>query len=253
MLLSASEIIKKSWHDYTEHWHDWVTFSLLIFVPSFLVVFFGSIILYIDSLFPSASVATSIVALVFIIIGALAYFWSSLAIINAVGHFVRSGQLSTWKENYLNTTKYLWPSFYTSFFAGFLIVIGTILFLVPGVIFSIWFYFIIYFVILEGKYGSAALGASKTLVKGRWWATWWRILAPSMVFGLGVGILQSILTTLLSAFPLDAVSLQLMKNIVSAITGSLSIPLTVIAVVNLFFSLQANPLVSVPTEPPATV
>jgi hypothetical protein len=253
MLLSAGEIIKKSWHDYTEHWHEWSVFSLLLIAPSLLVVLSGSVGMYIESLFPGAGIITNIIVFIFIVAGAIIGYWSSLAIISAVGHFIRTGQLTTWKENYSTTVKFIWPSFYTSLFAGVLIILGLLLIFIPGIIFSIWFYFALYFVILDGKRGWSALGASKLLVKGRWWATWWRLLAPGFVFGLVIGIIYAIFGAIVNILPLGEESLALINNIASVLVSSLAIPLTTLAIAHLFNSLQTNPLVSAPTEPPAIV
>ncbi len=59
---------------------------------------------------------------------------------------------------------------------GLVVLGGFILFIIPGVIFSIWFAFSGYIMIFEGKKGVEALKASKALVAGYWWAIFGRLL-----------------------------------------------------------------------------
>jgi len=46
---------------------------------------------------------------------------------------------------------------------------GFVLFVIPGVIFTVWFAFSIYIFVAEGKKGMEAMMASKEYVRGYWW------------------------------------------------------------------------------------
>jgi len=60
--------------------------------------------------------------------------------------------------------------------AGFFITGGFLLFIVPGIIFGIWFTFVFYVLILENIKGFKALLRSRALVKNFWFSVYARIL-----------------------------------------------------------------------------
>jgi hypothetical protein len=81
---------------------------------------------------------------------------------------------------------------YSKTFSGIIISIlvslavgfGTVLLIIPGIIFSVWFSFSLYVFVLENKKGTEALSASRQLVKGRFWPILWRWLAPNFIYGI---------------------------------------------------------------------
>lgn len=60
-----------------------------------------------------------------------------------------------------------------SLLTGIIILGGIILFVIPGIIFAIWFALAGYVLVIEGKSIKSSLVASKKLVRGRWWKTLW--------------------------------------------------------------------------------
>ena len=78
-----------------------------------------------------------------------------------------------------------------SILTGLAVLGGLLLFIVPGIIFSVWFAFSFYVVVLDGKEGTEAMRESKKLVEGRWFDTFLRLLVPSLLFLIISGILQS--------------------------------------------------------------
>ncbi len=81
---------------------------------------------------------------------------------------------------------------YSKTFSGIIISIlvslavgfGTILLIIPGIVFSVWFSFSLYVFVLENKKGTEALSASRQLVKGKFWPILWRWIAPNFVYGI---------------------------------------------------------------------
>lgn len=65
--------------------------------------------------------------------------------------------------------------------AGLAILGGTILLIIPGIIFFVWFSFSVYAYLHEGLGGTSALKRSKQLVKGYWWAVFGRLLGFSLL------------------------------------------------------------------------
>lgn len=91
--------------------------------------------------------------------------------------------------------------------SGVICFIGYLLFIIPGIIFSIWLCFAIYALVLENKGVIESLSRSKQLVSGHWWSVFWRSIVLGVIvvgFSLvisGISIIfgQSI-TSLISLF-----------------------------------------------------
>lgn len=90
-------------------------------------------------------------------------------------------------------SKRAWSVFLSLIWVGFLtglIVFGaSLLFILPGIYFSVALYFSQIILIDQNIRGTQALAASRALVRGRWWATFWRFLAGGFVFGLLAAII----------------------------------------------------------------
>ena len=80
------------------------------------------------------------------------------------------------KESYQKGFKifisYLWVAILVDLIATG----GFLLFVIPGILFSIWFSLAIYVLIFEEKKGMSALLRSKDLISGKWWLVFWRFL-----------------------------------------------------------------------------
>jgi hypothetical protein len=72
----------------------------------------------------------------------------------------------------------------TQILAGIIVLLGLILLIVPGIIFSLWFYVLVPVVVLEGIAGSGALGRSRELMRGN--------LGKAFLVGLLAGILVAV-------------------------------------------------------------
>ncbi|MFH1078605.1 MAG: hypothetical protein V1745_05005 [Patescibacteria group bacterium] len=77
---------------------------------------------------------------------------------------------------------------------------GTLLFILPGIYLAIALGFSQVILIDQGLRGTQALSASRALVKGRWWGTFWRLLVGGIVFGLLIGIVVGILVAIAGSF-----------------------------------------------------
>ncbi|MDP3793544.1 MAG: hypothetical protein Q8R07_02210, partial [Candidatus Uhrbacteria bacterium] len=65
------------------------------------------------------------------------------------------------------------PAIGTNIILGIFLVGLLLLFIIPGFIYSVFWGFATYAVILNDKSGREALRYSKSIVKGRWWKTFW--------------------------------------------------------------------------------
>lgn len=247
MLISATEIIKNTWEDYKERWHDWMIFSLLIFLPAFILTLAGSFGTYINVYIPITKSLTNLLILILTVLAALVGFWSSLALLHAAGLFKEAKQMEEWREHYAAVLPNLWKAIYTSIFVAATVLFGTLLLIIPGIIFSIWFYFSLYPVIFKGIAGRPAMRESKSLVQGRWLGVFWRILVPNVFFAIFVFFTQIVIMGLFAYLSLSLESEMLLSNLVGAVLSAIIAPLTTLAMVNLYFDLKQNPVQVSPT------
>jgi hypothetical protein len=177
-LIPIIELFKKSFDEYIKQ--VWNLAGIMLFgclgmvalLPFMLVVFLISFSAFSIRHF---SITLILVDVLFILIGTffaiIIGLWSRVALFCAV------------KNNALNIKQILisaWPKiasfFWISLLAGLAVMGGFILFVIPGIIFAVWFGFSIYVFIFDGIKGSSALKKSKELVKGYWWPVFARFL-----------------------------------------------------------------------------
>jgi hypothetical protein len=124
--------------------------------------------------------------------------------------------------------------------AGILISAGLLLFIVPGIIIAIMFALIIPAIIVEQKGIFESLGRSRQLVSHRWANTFIVILIASIIVGVPLGIVS----TIISYFAVPTIVNSLVIYTVTAFLA----PILPIALTYLYYSMRAreNP----PPQPP---
>lgn len=91
--------------------------------------------------------------------------------------------INSFKNGFKKILSYWW----LTLLSGFLIFGGFLLFIVPGIIFTIWFTFIYFILINENVKGFAAISRSKEYVKGYWYS-----VVARDILGFLIGVLASI-------------------------------------------------------------
>lgn len=242
MLLNSEEIISKSWRDFTSNWHDWAIYSLILFIPGFILTLSGSFGSFLNTYLPATSLPTNVLIVLIAIASAVMWFWSYLALTHAIGKYLQTKQTDHWKEHYAASLGVFWQALFASIIKGLLVAVGILLFLIPGIIFSVWYTFVLFSVVLSDERGWAALASSKKLVQGRWWGVVWRLVLPLFVFGFGIAVANLFSLLLLRMVPMTSESFTLLSNILGSLSSAVFTPLTTIAMLNLYFSLKENPV-----------
>jgi hypothetical protein len=113
-------------------------------------------------------------ALIFLIYVASAAQAATLFIIEdnnrGVGEYLKKGLGMAWKVVVV------------SLLTGLLTLLWTLLLIIPGIIFSVYYCFSIYALVFENQTGMAALRRSHTLVKNYWWAVFGRTFLLGVVY-----------------------------------------------------------------------
>lgn len=115
--------------------------------------------------------AISIVAFFAFLIVAL---WVQIALMQAIINNLTFSQAFSANDK-------IRPFLSTSILAGLIIMLGYVLLIVPGIIFTIWYSFAGLIVLTEGLTGMDALRQSKRYVQGRWGAVAWRIFFVTLM------------------------------------------------------------------------
>jgi len=86
---------------------------------------------------------------------------------------------------------YLLPLAWVAALQFVLFAAGLVALVVPLLLFTVWYAFPAYHVVVDDQRGSAAFKASKRLVSGRWWAVLWRLFLPTLFFILAFILLTN--------------------------------------------------------------
>ncbi len=117
------------------------------------------------------------------ILGVLAMIILNVASFVQYKSIVSNERLSI-KDLFLQAKKLLSPFFSTGLLSGLAILGGTLFFIIPGIIFSFWFYFSTMVVLFENISGVPALSRSKQIVRGRFLKLVWYSIFPGLILAL---------------------------------------------------------------------
>ncbi len=182
-LTKTVDFIKQTWVDYKTHLRMIVT---ILLVPNILTQFIGQ--------WGGHSRSTpGSFGLLFVILVTIFSLWSQVTIFMAI---VKPSETLTFVDWYKKSWKYIWSYSWLIFLSGIIILSGILLFIVPGIIFSIWFSMGIYVLMDKHLKGMSALQYSYELVSGHWFAVFWRCIVNGILMfiaSIGITILIKIL------------------------------------------------------------
>lgn len=194
MLISAQDLVKKSADLYRNNFKLFFKLALLVSLPSIIT---AGVIAILTAAFVRDSqefFVITLYGLFFIVITIISYvivIWFSIVKVRVIAARYENKDIASIGSYIHSDKKLILPVIGASILSGLAIFGGFILFIIPGIIFSIWFVFVMYSVVLDNQDSTSALGYSKSLVKGRWWATLWRIVVPTAIFLVGTYLLQT--------------------------------------------------------------
>jgi len=129
-------------------------------------------------------------------------FWFQVSLIFAIrDREEKTGIMESFRRGWPKMISFVW----ISFLAGIITTGGYILFIIPGIIFSVWFAFSVYVLVSEDLRGMNALFRSKQLVAGYWWKVLWRFFAIGIVLFVPIILVYAILAVGTSAAFADSV------------------------------------------------
>jgi len=250
MLISAGDIIKNSWELFAKNWRKLLVYMVLLLLPSVALSVLGIVSLYMSAYFPSSTLSTSIIIMVVAAASLVFTLWTAVAFAKVLFNCLKNQEVGEWKSVYSSSSGLIWPVIYTSFLVSLIVLGGTLLFVIPGIIFMIWYAFSFYAVVFEGKTWMQALSASKSLVVGRWWSMLWRLFLPGLIFGLLAGVVTTLVSYLIELIPLSAVINAVVESIANSVINIIITPVTAAASLILYISAKENPVSMPAPQPP---
>ena len=220
------ELLKSAWEVYKKRF--WVLIGieaiLLVFVLLFVVLTLGTSFAAIILHPSSASLSISSLPILLILIALFIFvgYLANLAMIFAVKD---SKERIGVKESFNRAWTIFWPFLWVGILFGLTVLGGFMLFVIPGLIFWVWFNFATLVFVVEGSRGEEALLRSKEYIRGRWGGVFWRLL-----FILIVPIALSLIIKLVTPYTVE--------SFISPIISMLFWPLSIAYVFSLYSALR---------------
>lgn len=249
MLKTATEVIVDSWDLYAKNWRKFLPFIIMTFLPTLILSALGTITLYLETYLPSSSLASNIIILIVFAASMVFAIWVTIALAKTILNCLLA-KPTEWRKTFSSSSNLIWPIIFTSFLVTLSVIGGTLLLIIPGIIFAVWYTFTSYAVIFEGAKGLNAMRASKSLVVGRWWSIAWRMFAAAFVFGFLSSALSYALAYLIRLMPLPVFLQSAFANVFSSLTSSIVAPLAAGAMIILYQSAKQNPVIQQAPTPP---
>lgn len=197
-LPGATAIFGQAWAIYKQRFG---TFLGVMIIPMLIMIalvavlagggFLGVSLL--SSKFAAGGIGLLIVlAIAFFLVVFISQAWGQTALLYAIKDSQEGiGVVEAYRRGWHKILSYWW----VSLLVGFITMGGFLLFVVPGIIFAVWFSLAVFILIAEDLRGMNALLKSREYVKGKWGGVFWRFffigvlsliiaLIPILIFGL---------------------------------------------------------------------
>ncbi len=199
ILPNANDILKETWSIYKRKAKTllgvWAIPALIGTIGQILALAAVFSILNLFNL-GNSLIATILLIVLFVGIIAAIYAWGQMALLYAIKDEESIGIIEAYRRGWHKIIPYL----LMVLLSAVIIFSGTLLLVVPGIIFAIWFSLAVFVLAFENLNGKDALLMSREYVRGKWWYAFWRL---SFIVGLSMiaSLLISIIFQVLSFIP----------------------------------------------------
>jgi len=229
-LKGIGQLLKESWLIYRSRFNTVLKIVSILFIPLIL-----SVLLYITT----ESENSLFLSLPLQFINAILILLVALALIYSV-----KDELGVW-ESYKKGMSATFPLIWILILAQIAFLGGSLLFVVPGILFGVWFLFSPFTFIFEGKRGKSALDRSKQLASGRFI----EIIVRNIVIGLIISTINNSLPLVLGIIMGSFASLvgisEMIETVILSFGGILAgtISLLILPIPIFYYTLLYNDLV----------
>jgi uncharacterized membrane protein len=237
---SASHLLSLAWRVYKANFWTIFAVTLIIQLPLNLVSFIALYYLPITKIIGYSGeepfINWDVVYLLMPILLAIVLLMILFGILMELAiSFIAKSSIEGRKLSYrktLGSALRKWPAgIYAQLIMYIMLLPLFLLFLVPGVVYAIYWFFTSYAVMLSGKTGKAALDHSKKLVKGRFW----KVFGNALFFMFFV-IIAIVTISLFQAFSPKNILTELFYAVLTSMAGAFFI----MAMSMLYLNLEAT-------------
>ncbi len=196
-LITFGELFDKSYVFLKQEWKATLKWTLGLFLIQGLVSGLGALLEWSQPALRETVSDNIVIGL----IGGLASLWVVVSLMRYVAQ--KTGHTPVSQSN----GQIAWKLLASGLIAGLLVILASIFLIVPGVWLAIMFSMAAWNIVILAQGPWESLTSSYALVKGRWWATFARSLAPSLIFfaiqlAFGLAIVALMLVLGLGGFAL---------------------------------------------------
>lgn len=248
MLITITEIIEQSMDNYARTWRKFVAFiGILIAIVFFrYAIGIGGLFLNVNT--KLSNVLIDLISTVLLFVLFFIGFWASVAATKQSALILNQSPTNSVKASFLATKKYLLPVIAVSLLYALICMVGSVLLLLPGLIFGIWYYLATFSVIFDDNKILESLKTSKKLIVGRWWSMTFRIIIPKLLLFIALIIVEMVCVAILNQiFKPSDIQYEMMAQIVNGVMTALVLPIFIWTDTLLYFSAKQNPIPSLST------
>ncbi len=210
---SAAKLFGEAWKVYTKNFG---VLAAIAFIPAVFVVLAHFLHLAI----PATDSQPLIIGLAFVgIFGLLILAWSCGAMMKAMQSIDSTGKAAFFAA-YGQGLDRMWPLVGLVLLTILIVGVGTILLIIPGIIFFIWFSLGIYAFAFEKLGIGWSLSASKQYVYQHFWNTLWKWIFAFIIYALFEVVLALIFAEISVMFNLSQDILAYIMNTLAAIIST---------------------------------
>ncbi len=221
-LKSLSKLLRESWELYKTRIRTLLTIA---FLPIVFSLFFSFLLHSLEKTNLQYSILFSIVEVISLLVSFFLLLWITPSLILSIKN--DTDAVDSLKEGLSFVVSYFW----LYFLVNIIVLGGSLLLIIPGILFSIWFGLSVYILVFEQEKGFKALFASKELVSGNFIKVLWRFLAFGLVIFLFFLFLSIFLVFLFQSY-------DFVGDLIGYLFNWLAFPLLVVFGILLYKNLR---------------
>lgn len=215
-LIDISDLLGQTWQIYKQKIFTLLQIQvlpILLFILAFLFyILFNTVILpLINTIISTDNLVFTILFILVALFIALVFYLMSIWYLAAVMHTITLKEKTSIWTIYRNSLRFVPALLWIWILIGLVSFTGYFLFIVPGIIISIWLFLANWALVDENYHGFSALVRSKALISGKWWD----MLANILIINIVIYIINQV-------FYLINLPINLLANFISILVPTLS-------------------------------
>lgn len=245
--MNIADLVSGGWNNYRSYWRHFLPYIFLLIITGAILFLAGYVGIEIELHLKANRLINDIIILLIYIASLIFSLWITIGLIQTAAAAWKKQTPLSWKDTLTNNNHLIIPVAINSILVTLIIAAGSILFVVPGIIFFVWYNFASYEIILDNKNWKEAFAVSKSLVIGRWWKIAWRILAIILIYSVISAIIQMGIVSIIGLIRgISATTLEVTNNSLASLLNIILTPPLVGSLVGLYLNAKENPLVITP-------